>query len=783
MTEKQEHLLKLFKEIDEICKEHDLRYVMAGGTLIGVWRHEGFVPWDDDVDIYMPREDWERFVEICKRELPPERAIQCSDVDRRYSNSFPRYASTDSCAVHKHQIIASDLAGEIIDVLTLDPIPADDREYEKYRTHLMIYSELINPAVPYGARWEIPASLYLKYLLSYIFLGKNRTLKKLEDIMFSYKEEDCDRYAMRWGGCPFLFDKDMMFPVKYGKFEGEKVMIPHRTSDYLIWHYGDEWSYIPPHGERESHEAIEVDGATFRDLRKAYMPKISKGKIRRQAVMRKFLSLLNAKRSHRLSQAGKEMKGRSEAIDLKVRIAESETSLKELLEQKRFHELNHIFSSYFRIQLSADFIGREDYLNIRPFYNPVLIDIEDDVFMAAMMTLFYTERISKAYRMLQIREKLAHVTPEMKQLMDDVVLFRKAVNHYEFKEMEEAEKISKDLDERYPENPSFLKFRCRFLMARAEEQRQEAEKFLEAALELFPEDGYFLKYKADLLWMNGRCQSALVLYAQAREKTTNGIVWLEMDRLFRECKQEVLETCENLLAYKAKEEAKQLMELWVRLMPEDEDVKGCMYLVKAACARTQSEIEVIIDEILSKIERPMTASPEQKAEGEAEKEAEKETEKRAETEKTKNCPGGLMYKKALTKAWKRLGYASELAEFYTEIKCSGDESELEWLAEEIRSYQISKDKRAEVYKLVGDVRAKQGQTKAAFENYLKALDYAKPSYVKTELSRIILSDLNQGSKRASVYAKKSDAAAFLDNWLGKYGTLEDVSRMIQKITG
>lgn len=50
MTEKQKYLLKLFREVDEICREHNLRYVLAGGSLIGALRHEGFVPWDDDVE-------------------------------------------------------------------------------------------------------------------------------------------------------------------------------------------------------------------------------------------------------------------------------------------------------------------------------------------------------------------------------------------------------------------------------------------------------------------------------------------------------------------------------------------------------------------------------------------------------------------------------------------------------------------------------------------------------------------------------------------------------------
>ena len=153
---------------------------------------------------------------------------------------------------------------------------------------MMIYSDLINPSVVYSDRWEIPVSMYLKYLLSYIFLGKNRTLAKLEKIMFSYKEEECDRYAMRWGGCPFLFDKDMMFPVKEGIFEGQKAMIPNKCSDYLIWHYGDEWAYMPPHDSREGHVAVCLDSGSDQELRDDYMPNIRKGRLRRESVFRKI---------------------------------------------------------------------------------------------------------------------------------------------------------------------------------------------------------------------------------------------------------------------------------------------------------------------------------------------------------------------------------------------------------------------------------------------------------------------------------------------------------------
>ena len=765
MTEKQKYLLKLFREVDEICREHNLRYVLAGGSLIGALRHEGFVPWDDDVDLYMPRPDWEKFIEICKTELPPDREIQCSEVDRNYTNSFPRYASTNTCAIHKSQIIGKDCGGEIIDILTLDPVPADDKEYEKYRTHMMIYSDLINISVGYSDRWEIPASMYLKYLLSYIFLGKKRTLAKLEKIMFSYKEEECDRYAMRWGGCPFLFDKDMMFPVKEGNFEGQKAMIPNKCSDYLIWHYGDEWAYMPPHDKREGHVAVCVDDLPYQELREEYMPKINKGRLRWNCIFRKFYNMRIAKKSHKVRQEGLAMKARAVALDLQGAIDESGLKISELVENRSFRKLSALFGSYYKNQLSADFIGREDYTNIYAFYHPTLVEIPDDVFYAAMLTLFYTERVSKAYRMMQVRRQLDHLSPAMEGLKEDIELFRKAADHYEFHRMKEAEQIVNELLKKYPGHPGFMKFKCRFLMENAGENRIEAERFLDKALKQFPEDGYFLKYKADIFWMDGEVQKAAELYLQVKEKTTNGIVWMEMDRFFRGYKSEILKNCEELLANRNRREALSLMELWNRLIPEDDDIRGALYLAKTACAHTQSEIEKEIADIRAVIETPMRTSVKTEA-GSREKTSEEHQ----------------MYRKALTRAWRRLGYPKELANLRTQIICTGEESELEWLAEQVRNRQFRKEEKACVYKLVGDVRMKQGQTKEAFSNYKKALEHEMPSYLRTELYRIFINDLNDGSRQAKSFGKKADIMIVLDNWLGKYGSIDDIKKIVHTVS-
>ena len=757
MTEKQEHLLQLFRELDEICKENNLRYVMAGGTAIGVVRNEGFIPWDDDVDIYMPRDDWNKLVEISGSVLPEHRALQCVDVDRNYTNTFPRYVATDSCALHKHQIIGRDSAGEIIDVLTLDPIPADDREYEKYRTHMMIYSELVNLVVVYGARWEIPVTTYLRWLFSYTFLGKDRTLKKLEKIMYSYQEADCPRYAMRWGGCPFLFDKDMMFPVKYMNFEDTRVMVPNRMSDYLIWHYGDEWSYIPPHGERESHDAVTVEGITYRELRDDYLPGIRKGKLRRDSIWRKIYALAGAKRNHRLQHKRNLLLAKSTVMDLEAHISSSKRSVKQLLEERDFTELNEIFTKYFQVQLSAAFIGREDFGGIYAFYHPVLLEISDELFYAAMLTLVYTERIGKAWRMLVVKEQTGTFPTEMARLKADIELFRRAVCDYEFKRFREAEETMEPLMERYPKVPGFVKFKSRFLMERARNGIGivEAELYMDEALRDFPEDGYFLKYKGELLWMRGRCADALEVFADAREKTNNGITQLELDKFLNPYGKETVKTCQQLLDFGQKDGAMRLMGLWYRLLPENLAVREYYYLARASVAKTRSEMEEIIQEIQERIEKESTESPGDNNDIQ-------------------------IYKRALTKAWERLGYPGELAKVRTELVYTSEPDELEWLAERAKDSQIRKDKRAQVYKVIGDIKRKEGQTGAAFENYMKAFGLNGNGFVRTELSRIFLTDLYEGSRKSSIYAKAGDASDFMDLWLKKYGSIEELQQFVKE---
>ncbi|MBO5987370.1 MAG: LicD family protein, partial [Lachnospiraceae bacterium] len=80
-------LLKLFKEI---CEKHHLRYFMVGGTMLGAIRHQGFIPWDDDLDVGMPRPDYEKFIKIAKQELPAGFLFLNYKQDEKYKRYFSR---------------------------------------------------------------------------------------------------------------------------------------------------------------------------------------------------------------------------------------------------------------------------------------------------------------------------------------------------------------------------------------------------------------------------------------------------------------------------------------------------------------------------------------------------------------------------------------------------------------------------------------------------------------------------------------------------------------------
>lgn len=543
MVEKQQQLYNLLKEIDVICRNNDIQYVLAGGTLIGAMRHRGFIPWDDDVDIMMTRDNWNKLKEAAKTQLPPNRALLAPELDSNYTNGFPRYMDTSVTAIHTHQIPGRDKAGEIIDIFILDPIPDDEDSYRQYVEEMMLYSDLVNDAAVFGGRWEINPWKYIKYKLTSLIRGKAYVLNKIEKKIFSYPEEQCQYYAMRWGGIPFRFEKRWYASVKLAPFEDILAMIPCATSEYLTWHYGDEWMYVPPVSERESHETVSSTEVDYQTIQREYLPRINRFHYEWNSTRRKIKGMSIAKRDHADSTYILELQAYNYKIRCEKKLSETGVCPADLTTELPVSTLADLFQEFFTFQLREKTIGREDWKNIYRYNHPVLVDLEPEFFYAAVHTLFYTNRIAKAYRLIEIWKKYHDVSERLAQIENSIQIYRKATNLFmDENDSYEAEKLVDSLLEIYPDHISILKLKLQICAATGKDNSKD---IFVKCLDMWPEDGEFIKYQADWVLQNETIREAFPLYLSAYSKTKNGLIQLQITDVIKDYLPEILLIIEN----------------------------------------------------------------------------------------------------------------------------------------------------------------------------------------------------------------------------------------------
>ena len=153
MTELQTRVLNLLKEIDELCKENDISYYLIGGTLIGAVRHHGFIPWDDDADIIMTRDNWEKFYSSFKASsYIKNRKINALDDNVNTPLHVNKYCETTSANISRFHLVNPEEIGILVDVLVMDPIPEDDNVKNAYIKTIATQNELINLHYPYSFR-------------------------------------------------------------------------------------------------------------------------------------------------------------------------------------------------------------------------------------------------------------------------------------------------------------------------------------------------------------------------------------------------------------------------------------------------------------------------------------------------------------------------------------------------------------------------------------------------------------------------------------------------------
>lgn len=263
MKELETAMLKAFVEV---CGRLSLRYYLVGGTLLGAVRHQGFIPWDDDIDVAMPREDYDIFLREGQQYLPEYMFIQCLATEPAYGANFAKIRDLRTTfveySVRKFPIRHS----VFIDVFPLDFYPDAPAQQKKMDLQQQIFKRRGRAAVeiPAPARHSLIVELGLTAVAALTVLRYPSFRKALlcrEDLHKSVKTgEKWANYCGAWG------KKEIMPAEWFGlgsklTFEGMEVTGPACPHEYLTHLYGD-YMQLPPVEKRVGHhyaEFIDLD--------------------------------------------------------------------------------------------------------------------------------------------------------------------------------------------------------------------------------------------------------------------------------------------------------------------------------------------------------------------------------------------------------------------------------------------------------------------------------------------------------------------------------------------
>lgn len=258
MNELQMVEFDLLRCFIETCEKLNLNYFLVCGSALGAARHEGFIPWDDDMDVGMYREDYNKFMKLAPALLPEGIFLQNYKTDPKYPHVFAKLRNSNTTYIEKS---AKDLKinhGIYIDIFPLDGYPDSTKEQKKL-TFLKKWYKL-----QLASAFKLPDTLKGKLFLSFLrLLGchkrTSKILAKYERVVSKYPVKGskiiCNHGT--WYG-----SRDYISSEYYGKgsdavCEGITVRVPEKCDEYLTALYGD-WRTPPPIEKQKGHHYYEV---------------------------------------------------------------------------------------------------------------------------------------------------------------------------------------------------------------------------------------------------------------------------------------------------------------------------------------------------------------------------------------------------------------------------------------------------------------------------------------------------------------------------------------------
>lgn len=254
-------LLEMIDEVDRICRKYGIVYFLEGGTALGQVRHGGFIPWDDDVDLGMLRDDYDRFIEIAKTELGKEYVLQTHENEPLYTNFHLKIRKLNTIYPQGYNSQYK-YKGIQLDIFPFDNIPDNKNVRLLYQRRVRLFRRLsviyVKPISGRGIKrlGQIIIKTYMKICYGEAYR--------------SHFEKLCTKYNNRTTNCVtshishYSWKKDLsvkrnaILPVKDAHFEDRIYMQMNEPQDLLIAKFGENYMVLPPEEKRHTHLVGEV---------------------------------------------------------------------------------------------------------------------------------------------------------------------------------------------------------------------------------------------------------------------------------------------------------------------------------------------------------------------------------------------------------------------------------------------------------------------------------------------------------------------------------------------
>lgn len=251
--------LEIAKEIKRICDENNIDYFIIGGTLLGAVRHRGFIPWDDDIDIGMTVENYERFINVAPSKLDCRLFLQCSLTDENFAYPYAKVRLNDT---HIHELVNANVC--IHDGIFVDIFPYDQSTEEKATSkfHMMKLQflskcSLLKHGYNLNSITESKFSRMINWFLKFFPIARDSIDILLKDSFKANPKKKNTYYIERDGMFKgnFVFPKELFANLIELDFEDTTFKAPELYDIYLKMAYGNYMEF-PPEVEREKGHSV-----------------------------------------------------------------------------------------------------------------------------------------------------------------------------------------------------------------------------------------------------------------------------------------------------------------------------------------------------------------------------------------------------------------------------------------------------------------------------------------------------------------------------------------------